>query len=152
MKRRAFLARLAGGLAAAPAVLHLAGCVADYGDDDGGDTGGANNPGGAAAAQFMVVNSDQSGHQHSFFIKCSHASSDGWTYQATGAHTHSVNLSRAQLQEIFSGKQVVVQTTDGHPHTWTIQMPAAQCASSTGAQSSGSGTGAGNGAGGGYGY
>ena len=39
----------------------------------------------------------------------------------------SIELSQQDLVDIFAGREVTKETTDSHPHTWVIQMPAAGC-------------------------
>lgn len=132
MNRRHFLASILG----AAAVAQLAACVGDVDDPNpdpgsggggGGGGGSAPDAGAATAESFVVTNTDSSGHGHSFQIQCAHATEDGWTYTAGGAHTHSVSLTSAQLQQIFAGQSVTVQTSDGHAHTWVIARPADRC-------------------------
>lgn len=124
MKRRQFLSRLLTAVAIAP----VAACY--VGDDTTkpppGPSGGAADA-AAAPTEFSVTNQDSSGHSHSFTIKCSHATADGWTYTAGGGHTHSVTLDQSQLQAIFAGETITVETTDGHPHTWVITRPEGMC-------------------------
>lgn len=124
VERRGFLIRIAGGLAALPLAAKLAGCAVE---DDAGNL------------SFAVTNSDASGHSHSFEIKCSHATADGWTYVADGAHTHEVNMTAAQLQQVFDGGTVTINTTDGHAHTWVIAMPGSACTPSSGGGGGGGG-------------
>jgi hypothetical protein len=122
IKRRMFLARVLKAVAMAPVV---ACTVGDYDSSDepvapsGADAG--------TAAGFAVSNNDSSGHSHSFTIKCSQKGAEGWTYTAGGGHTHEVTLDREQLEAVFSGETVTVQTSDGHPHTWVITRPDSTC-------------------------
>jgi hypothetical protein len=80
-----------------------------------------------SGGSFSVMNSDGSGHLHSFTIECSHAGAGGRVYIAGGAHTHAVELTAAELAAVFAGQQVTVETTDLHPHTWVIVLPGATC-------------------------
>lgn len=159
MRRRTFLIRLGAGFASAPAILALGGCSSNQnrtpsGEPDAGDGGGSGADAGASDPGFVVMNDDGSGHTHSFTIKCSHQEADGWTYTAEGAHTHEVWLSKDDLEKIFKGEPVTVETTDGHPHTWKIQLPSDTCDSTSdeGDDTGDGDTGGGPGGGGGGGY
>jgi hypothetical protein len=76
----------------------------------------------------VIVNDDSSGHVHELVILCGDEGSPSVTYTATGAgHTHPVSLSGQELESIFAGGQVVIDTNDSHPHTWVISMPGTGC-------------------------
>ena len=148
--RRNFL-RNAGLLLAMPLAVKVVGCADEPGQYPPG--GGGTPPGGGGggnedAESFSVMNSDSSGHSHSFEIECAQVNAGGWTYTADGAHSHDVALTEDELALIFAGGTVTVQTTDGHPHTWVIAMPSGMCASDSGG--GGGGTGGGGGGGGGW--
>jgi len=132
-ERRQFLTHVSGVLLAVPVVAKLAGCGRvedDTGEWDGDESpmppGGGSGPADAAES-FEVVNDDDSGHLHSFEIKCSHRDADGWVYTAGGGHTHTVALTAKDLDAVFSGTAVTIETTDGHPHTWVIRLPDGAC-------------------------
>jgi len=135
VNRRELLGRLPI-LFIAPAVLKAIGCTTEI---DGVPAPG----GGAAADQFSVVNQDTSGHTHMFWIECDQRGAGPWTYTAEGAsHTHQITLTAADLDAVFAGQPVTIQTTDGHPHTWIVQMPSGMCpADGGGDDGSGGGTG-----------
>jgi hypothetical protein len=44
-----------------------------------------------------------------------------YTTSLTDGHTHTVNLTQAQLQSIESGGSVTVTTSSPYPHNFTIQ-------------------------------
>lgn len=130
MRRRDFVRRLSTGLALGPIILKLEACTV------GGDseiTGGGGGGGGAADAasnltQFRVMNADDSGHSHWFWIECSQAAARvDTTYTAEGGHPHTVMVTGGDLDRILAGQAVTLTTTDGHPHTWVIQMPTGMC-------------------------
>ena len=131
MQRRQFLARLTGSLLAIPAASALVGCALE--DEPGQNPPGSWTPPGGGGGglppdpSVAVMNADNSGHLHSFELKCSHAVADGWTYTADGAHTHQVSLSAQDLDQIFAGGTVTITTNDGHPHTWVISLPNGMC-------------------------
>jgi len=114
-----------------PALLKAAACVTEIdgrpapGSGGGGGTGSGG--GGETATEFGVSNSDTSGHMHMFWIECDQRGAGPWTYVAEGPHTHEVSLSAEQLDAVFRGEMVTVETTAGHPHTWLIQMPSGMC-------------------------
>jgi len=124
MDRRKFLFRCGGTLLAIPTALKLAGCYAEDGDGYGSNPPPASDDDAIAVS---VMNSDASGHSHSFEIRCAHATKDGWTYTAGGGHSHAVVLSAEQLRTVFGGGSVTIETADGHPHTWVITMPSNRC-------------------------
>jgi hypothetical protein len=137
MDRRTFLVRMSATLVAAPAAATLLGCAEDEREDyipppGGGASGGGGGGGGEQDPIFSVMNSDQSGHYHSFDMRCSHASANGYAYTAEGGHTHRVELSRDDLARIFAGDTVTIETTDGHPHTWVIRLPDSVCSAAGG--------------------
>ena len=127
MNRRRFITNLLGAVA----VTKLVACVGDADEPGPGSGSGNDSPGvdaGVAANDsFAVTNTDSSGHGHGFEIQCGHATADGWTYTAGGAHNHTVTLTRDQLESIFAGQTVTVQTTGGHAHTWVIARPTDRC-------------------------
>ncbi len=129
MKRRQFL-QLTTALAATPLLFKLTGC------DDGGDGGGTTSsgtgttttggPGGGSA--FRVTNSEPGGHPHSFVLVCGDMDKESVTYTAGGSnHTHQVSLTGDDLETIFNGGTVTIETADVHPHTWTITKPGNGC-------------------------
>ena len=61
---------------------------------------------------------------------------------------HEVRLSRTDLERIFAGQTVTIETTDGHRHLWTIQLPSTGCRSQNTGSSGGGGSGGGSGGGG----
>jgi hypothetical protein len=124
MQRRDLLKHI-GLTLIATQVMPLIGCVTDerkyysrpppVPPTSGGEGGGIES--------FFAGNSDNSGHTHRFEISCREEGENGFTYVATGPHTHEVTLSRAQLAAVFAGERVTVETTSRHPHTWLIQAP-----------------------------
>lgn len=119
MNRRELLGRLPI-LFIGPVVLKAAGCTTEI--------EGRPAAGGDAGDQFSVMNQDSSGHTHMFWIECDQRGAGPWTYTAEGAsHTHEVTLTAGDLDAVFAGQQVTIQTTDGHPHTWIVQMPTGMC-------------------------
>lgn len=161
MNRRDLLRKLPVVLAA-PAVLKLvAACTTDVdgnpapGSGGGGGTG--TGGGGETATEFAVMNNDTSGHTHMFWIECDQRGAGPWTYVAEGTHTHQVTLTADQLDAVFRGEQVSIDTTDGHAHTWIVQMPNGMCpddgtggGGDTGDSGDGTGDGTGGGGGGGW--
>jgi len=160
VRRRDFVKRLSAGLALGPIILKLQACTVggDTPEPGGGGGGGGGTGGGGADAavdltQFRVTNMDDSGHSHWFFIECDQAAAGVETsYTAEGTHTHVVTITGGDLDRVFAGEQVSLQTTDGHAHTWVIQMPNGMCTGDgggTGGGDDGSGGGTGGGTGGG---
>ena len=126
MRRRELLSRLPCVLLAVPVV----GCLSNEEDDypvrpGGTPSGGSAPPGGAAA--FTAINADDSGHSHSFEIRCSQRDQGAQVFVADGPHKHDVTLTDAQLDAIFRGDTVRIDTNDIHPHTWVIRKPAEAC-------------------------
>lgn len=125
MKRRTFLIKLST-VVAAPLVLKACG-----GGDDGVTTsGGTTTTSGDGDAEngFRVPNADAATtHPHSFVVICADEGMAEVTYTAGGSgHTHTVTISGDQLDTIFNGGTVHIDTTNGgHPHSWDISMPTA---------------------------
>lgn len=126
MKRRNFLANL-GAAAAVPLLLKVTGCddgTAPSTTTGGGGGGGGNEP---PPDGFRVFNTDLS-HEHSFVVLCEDEGQAEVTYTAFGsAHTHRVTLTGEQLAAVFAGEEVIVETNDSHPHTWSVMMPGPDC-------------------------
>jgi hypothetical protein len=123
MERRAFVRGLGSALLAIP-VVHLVACITP--EEDLVERPGVLVPpsGGAGGdTTFDIHNSDDSGHLHTFTIKCSHRDANGWVYTATGPHTHEVTISASEMDAIFRGEEVTIQTTTPHTHTWRIHLP-----------------------------
>ena len=120
MKRREFCVRVGGSLLAIPAVLHVASCG---GDDD--------SPDAAGNTSFVGMNDDAAalGHTHTFTVLCSDLGGNGATYMAEGPpHTHTIELTGADMAELAAGNTVMVGSTDGpHPHSWVVSKPANAC-------------------------
>ena len=126
MKRRKFLTGL-GAAAAVPLLLKVTGCDDGTAPDTGGGTGGGGG-GGNQPDGFRVYNTDET-HPHSFVVLCEDEGQAEVTYTAGGsAHTHSVTLTAEQLEAVFAGEEVIIETNDSHPHTWSVQMPDPDCA------------------------
>ena len=128
VRRRSFLLRLGGAVASAPVLLTMTGCVADgYGDTPPTSNGTGGGGGGGGQQQtpdrFTVANADSSGHSHTFEIECTDQGTGNVTYTAGGGHTHQVALTEDQLDRVFAGETVTVNTSDGHAHTWSVRMP-----------------------------
>lgn len=137
MNRRELLGKLSI-LLAGPVVLKAAACVTEI---DGAPPPAGD--GGGGADQFAVMNQDGSGHTHMFWIECEQRGAGPWTYLAEGAHSHQVTLTSDELDAVFRGEAVTVQTTAGHPHTWMVQMPAGMCAPGGGSDGGSGGGGGG---------
>ncbi len=134
VKRRDFIRAVGGALLAVPLVAQVVSCAEEAGQYPPAGSGpgaGGGGGGGNVDRSFAVMNSDASGHSHSFLVSCSDEGADSVSYIADGAHTHEVVLSRSQLAAIFDGGQVTIETSDGHPHTWVIKMPTTACAASS---------------------
>lgn len=116
MDRRTFLVRLGGTLVAVPMVLEAVAC-------------GSSPTKATAKDRFDVPNSDNSGHSHTFTIKCTELNStSSLAYTATGSgHTHSVPIDLAQLASIAAGNEITIPTNDSHAHTWIIRKPTGVC-------------------------
>jgi hypothetical protein len=128
MKRRNFLASL-GSLAAVPLLLKTTtGC--DDGAPTSGGAGTTTTGGDGDGDQpdgFRVFNTDDT-HPHSFVVVCTDEGEEEVTYTATGsAHTHRVTLTGEQLAAVFAGEEVIIETDDSHPHTWSVMMPDPEC-------------------------
>ena len=161
MNRRDLLRKLPVVLAV-PATLKLvAACTTEIDGNPppagGGGGGGGSGGGGGDATQFAVMNSDASGHSHMFWIECDQRGAGPWTYTAEGAHTHEVTISAEQLDQVFLGQAVSIETNGTHPHTWVIQMPSGMCPDDGGgggdtgdSGDDGGGDGTGDGGGGGW--
>lgn len=162
VNRRAFLKKLGWGMIAVPVASKLVGCAADDGGDyppnpgptgpipGPGNTQGGPDAGQTLVASFAVQNTDGSGHLHSFDFTCEVALGSTVTFVAGGAHTHQVTLTASEVDQVLAGGSVTVQTSDGHPHTWVVEMPADGCGAYDGSGGGGTNNGGGNG-GGGYG-
>jgi len=130
MRRRDFLSGLTRISAAALALPLIASCVAEPEEErplrPGAVPGGGSAPPGPDGA-FAINNDDDSGHLHAFEMHCTEEGKDGFVYTATGPHEHQVEVSAQQLEEVFAGGTVTIQTTDKHPHTWRLRMPGTAC-------------------------
>lgn len=77
---------------------------------------------------FMCVVTDASGpsdtHGHVVFIpKADVENPLDRTYTSTGGtHDHTFSITAAELMELAATCSVTVQSSDTHPHTWTIAM------------------------------
>jgi hypothetical protein len=107
----------------------LACSTDDGGGGGGGDGGGDGGGGGGGGESFAIQNDDASGHSHSFEITCDEESGTGdRVFTATGPHTHQVPLSRDELDLVFAGQTILVETTGGgHSHTWLVSLPDSAC-------------------------
>lgn len=128
MRRRDLLARLPLVLLAAP----ILGCATE--DDDyplrppGQQTGGTSPPQGGDGV-FTARNQDDSGHDHTVEIRCSSLEDGQTTYVADGPHTHNLELSDSDLEDLLDGRTVTFTTTGGgHEHTWVLRAPGSVCA------------------------
>lgn len=129
MKRRDFLYGLGSGLIATPILVKLTGC--DDGEPGLSSSDGVTTDGGSGsnADGFRVFNDDATLDNHSFVVFCEDMDKAEVTYTAGGSgHTHPVTITQAQLQQVFNGEIVTIETDDVHPHTWTITMPTDGCA------------------------
>lgn len=116
MRRRTFLLSCAG-LASLSVV---GGC--------GSDDDGAGSAADASAATFSVENQDAADHTHTLTIDCRDLGADNSvSYVASGPHEHTVQLSRDQLAALAGGETVTISFTDGHSHTFVIEVPAGAC-------------------------
>jgi len=162
VRRRDFVRRLSTGLVLGPIMLKLQACTvgSDSEITGGGGGGGGTGTGGGGGAdaasdltQFRVTNMDDSGHSHWFWIECTQAAAGvDTTYTAEGSHTHVVEVTGADLDRILAGQAITLTTTDGHPHTWVIQMPTGMCSGDSGGGDPPPDDGGGGGGGGGGGW
>lgn len=160
MNRRDLLRKIPVVLVGPALVKVVAACTTeiDGNPPPGGGGGGTGTGGGGTgdATQFAVMNQDTSGHTHMFWIECDQRGAGPWTYTAEGAHTHEVTVSADQLDAVFRGEQVVIETNGTHPHTWMLQMPNGMCpddgTGGGGDTGDGGDTGGGGGGGGGGGW
>ncbi len=113
MNRRDFLLRLGAAGLLVPAL----GCPTD--DDDTGDDDDSS---------FVCVVGDAEGeansHGHVITIPADHIDNptqDG-TYTSSGAHTHDVTLTVADLEALRDDCEVTTTNNTGHAHTWTIAV------------------------------
>lgn len=105
----------------------LAIALSSCGDDGGPAAVPDADPG---LPEFTVTNTDSSGDQHSFVIRCTDLASElPLTFTSDGPHAHSIRLEVAQLQAILSGETVEVAFTEGHEHTFPITKPDEACKS-----------------------
>ncbi|RMH41012.1 MAG: hypothetical protein D6689_12065 [Deltaproteobacteria bacterium] len=119
---------------AVPTVLHVAAC-GGYGDDDDDTTGGADasagGPDGSGTVDSFIgqtSSSDTSGHSHTFTVLCADLDKASVTYTATGSgHTHTITLDMTQLQSLAAGNEVTFDTSDSHPHSWSVRKPSNAC-------------------------
>ncbi|MCA9523464.1 MAG: hypothetical protein KC609_20960 [Myxococcales bacterium] len=110
MNRREFVIRIGQVLLATPVLFNLESCKS------------SSEPG------FTVMNQDDAGHTHTFKFVCSALTANGATFTATGSgHSHEVTVTKAEIDQIAAGQQVLVMTTSFHDHTWVFQMPAEAC-------------------------
>lgn len=78
--------------------------------------------------EFTVSNSDSSGDTHTFTIRCTDLVSDlPVIFTTDGAHTHTLQLSVADLQLILAGMTVETRFTEGHEHFFSITKPEDAC-------------------------
>ncbi|HEU5057887.1 MAG TPA: hypothetical protein VFU21_15250 [Kofleriaceae bacterium] len=152
MNRRDLLRKLPVVLAVPAGIKLVAACTTEIDGNPppaGGGGGGGGSGGGGDATQFAVMNADASGHSHMFWIECDQRGAGPWTYTAEGAHTHEVTISAEQLDQVFLGQAVTIETNGTHPHTWVIQMPSGMCPDDGGGGDTGDGGDGGDGSGGG---
>ncbi len=116
-----------------PLFLVAVACGGDDDDDGPAVDAAAGGPDGTPAdaaplASFPGNTNDASGHFHLFTVQCADLGLDTVTYAATGSgHTHSIVLNAVQLSSLAAGATVTFETSDGHPHEWTVTKPANAC-------------------------
>ncbi len=142
LQRRVVLVRLGALLLTLPASRVLFGCSSgddggrdagtgapDAGQADGGSDAGSGDAGngdaGTGPQSFTFTSTNVNGHTHTLIVQAeelndtpaSGVSRD--TSEALG-HTHNVELSELELDEIAAGGTVTVTTSveDGHSHTF----------------------------------
>jgi len=113
MNRREFLVRATIGGVTVPLLITEIGCS----EDDGG-------PGGPGPGSETFVSTLAQGHTHTITISDGDLTAGGahnYTSSSTG-HTHQVNLSAQQIDNLSVGCKVtqVSSNTDNHTHTWEI--------------------------------
>ena len=127
MNRREFLIQCAAAAVAIPAAMLLAGC-------GGGGGGGGGTPAPASSAGFSLTSTaDQTGHNHAVTILFADLTSQpaaGVTYTTSAggstAHTHTLHISQAELNDINSGRTDRISTSIdlAHSHEFSITKPA----------------------------
>ena len=113
MNRREVIFRVGGLLLALPASRVLLAC--------GGDSGGAN------ANSLRFISSSDLGHTHFFFLdknEITNPPTAGIDRLTTNdlAHTHSVTLTEADLDNINAGQTVSITTSNDDNHTHTFNF------------------------------
>lgn len=121
MNRREFLVMAGGAVAAIPLVAALSGC---------GSSGGTAAPvAPAAGADFTITSTvDNTGHTHKITVKASDlAAGLQVTYTSTNdsAHTHTVTITPAQINDINAGKTDNIRSSIdlGHDHDFPVKKP-----------------------------
>ena len=112
--RREFLIRVGTALIVVPPVLIASSCKKSA------------LPTGPGPEEWDVFNDDNSGHTHTFRIECTQVmdmKSVVYTTTVGSNHSHQVTLTAANFEQLSLLNEVVIQTTDLHPHTWKIRVP-----------------------------
>jgi hypothetical protein len=113
MNRREVIFRIGGLLLALPASRVLLAC--------GGDNGGTD------PNSLRFISSSELGHTHFFFLDKNEITSPptaGIDRLTTNdlAHTHSVRLTEADLDNINAGQTVTITTSNDDNHTHTFNF------------------------------
>jgi hypothetical protein len=114
--RESVLALLSG------VVITITGCGSDSSSVTGPSSGGGGGGGGAAGGVNGVVSANH-GHIATVSDAEINAANDvSLDIRGNADHTHSVNLTGAQLTQIGNGQQVATTSTnnDGHNHRVTF--------------------------------
>jgi hypothetical protein len=114
MNRREVIFRIGGLLLALPASRVLLAC--------GGDSGGGTDPN-----SLRFISSSDLGHTHFFFLEKNEITNPptaGIDRLTTNdlAHTHSVTLTEADLDNINAGQTITITTSNDDNHTHTFNF------------------------------
>jgi hypothetical protein len=150
MKRRDFLTGILGAAALTP--IALAGCgksddeTGTTGTTDTTDTGGATTDTGGGTTDTGGGTTDTGGgttdtdttdtgcegeasgpsdsHGHNLTIPAADVAAGAPKSYATtgGSHDHTVDVSSADMAKLANCETLVLNSTDGHPHSWTVSI------------------------------
>ncbi len=145
MKRRDFLTGIFGAAALAP--IALAGCgkadddTSSTGTTDTSDTsdtgGGTTDTGGGTTDTDTDTDTDTTdtgcegeaagpadSHGHKLTIPAADvAAGSAKSYATTGGgHDHTVEVSSSDMAKLANCETVVITSSDGHSHSWTVSI------------------------------
>ena len=124
MERRSFILK-AGALFSLPLIITEIGCDG-YGDSN---TTSPNTGNDDDKFYDPITSSIDSGHSHSVSISRSNVddppSNDVTLTTTSSGHIHTITLTQSNYQDLMDGKTIIKTSTldSGHTHTFSIKVP-----------------------------